>query len=124
MSKKYHSSRPAAASQERWSYIVQSVTSADWQTGKKIVPKTPPPPKIFIDYGEPFKLQLRAYIYQGRDMLAQDQDGFSGASHSLTLSLFWGSYSPCGRIKASLTFNLTAFERTFHLAFQFVINFP
>lgn len=44
--------------------------------GKKTVKL--PPPKVFLDYGEPFKLQLRAYIYQARDMLPMDQDSFSG----------------------------------------------
>jgi len=43
--------------------------------GKKTVKL--PPPKVFLDYGEPFKLQLRAYIYQARDMLPMDQDSFS-----------------------------------------------
>lgn len=32
---------------------------------------------------EPHKYQLRAYIYQARDLLAADADGFSGKIHRL-----------------------------------------
>ena len=32
---------------------------------------------------EPHKFQLRAYIYQARDLLASDADGFSGKMHRL-----------------------------------------
>ena len=32
---------------------------------------------------EPHKYQLRAYIYQARDLLASDADGFSGKIHRL-----------------------------------------
>lgn len=45
--------------------------------GRKTTVAKLPPPKIFLDYGEPFKLQLRAYMYQARDLLPMDQDSFS-----------------------------------------------
>lgn len=37
-----------------------------------------PSPKIYIMYNTSSKLQLRAYIYQGRDLTPMDQDNFSG----------------------------------------------
>uniref|UniRef100_H2ZAE2 C2 domain-containing protein n=1 Tax=Ciona savignyi TaxID=51511 RepID=H2ZAE2_CIOSA len=36
-----------------------------------------PTPKIYIVYKDVSKLHLRAYIYQGRDLLPMDQDSFS-----------------------------------------------
>uniref|UniRef100_F6X313 C2 domain-containing protein n=1 Tax=Ciona intestinalis TaxID=7719 RepID=F6X313_CIOIN len=43
---------------------------------KKKIPKMPSP-KIYIVYEDLSKLHLRAYIYQGRDLLPMDQDSFS-----------------------------------------------
>ena len=37
---------------------------------------------------EPHKFQLRAYIYQARDLLASDADGFSGKIHILKEVIF------------------------------------
>ncbi|XP_068709292.1 myoferlin-like isoform X2 [Montipora foliosa] len=34
-------------------------------------------PRMFITFDKPHKFQLRAYIYQARDLLAADADGFS-----------------------------------------------
>lgn len=34
-------------------------------------------PRMFITFDKPHKYQLRAYIYQARDLLASDADGFS-----------------------------------------------
>ena len=44
-------------------------------------------------FPEPHKYQLRAYIYQARDLLASDADGFSGKIAKLTMLL--GGLSKC-----------------------------
>lgn len=35
-------------------------------------------PRMFLTFDKPFKYQLRAYIYQARDLLAGDESGLSG----------------------------------------------
>ena len=35
-------------------------------------------PRIYVTFKEPYIYQLRAYIYQGRDMYGSDANGFSG----------------------------------------------
>jgi hypothetical protein len=47
---------------------------------------------LLLHIVEPYKYQLRAYIYQARDLLAGDKTGLSGEP-AVILSLFRASFS-------------------------------
>ena len=53
--------------------FLESVFAADKKKKKKLSV-----PKIYIMFNAKLELQLRAYIYQGRDLLPMDEDNFSG----------------------------------------------
>uniref|UniRef100_H2ZAD9 C2 domain-containing protein n=1 Tax=Ciona savignyi TaxID=51511 RepID=H2ZAD9_CIOSA len=76
-------SGPAAIFNLDTSIVIQTVFEfSQTNLHKQIAKKSKkihkiPTPKIYIVYKDVSKLHLRAYIYQGRDLLPMDQDSFS-----------------------------------------------
>lgn len=58
-----------------WWYLIAFLVNWGWGVYKGLT-------QPLISFVEPHKYQLRAYLYQARDLLASDADGFSGKMHS------------------------------------------
>ena len=59
-------------------YKGETITLKNWTDSSQKVPL----PMIYLTFKTTTQLQLRAYIYQARDLLPMDEDRFSGIAIS------------------------------------------
>ena len=79
---------------------------------------------LFLIYLEPFKYQMRAYIYQARDLLAGDETGLSGEFNNCTESRVM--LLCCNKNKltrSTFFFNEEVFNCTINISYDLVWSY-